>query len=149
VDPDNRRTVDYEVRRQALTGIGQASPEDLLACWKDSRIKLVLTHKLLQYRRGHFDLFAKGDYLPVQATGIFSDSAFAFARRHEGNTIVVIAPRLSARVGFPPIGDRWQDTALDFHPDQILRDIFTGRDFSPRLSESLEALPFAAFVSAS
>ena len=29
-----------------------------------------------------------------------------------------------------------------------LRDLFTGRDFSPRLAVSLAALPFAAFVSA-
>ena len=147
VDPDNRRPVDYDARRQALSAITQASPEDLLTHWKDGRIKLFLTHKLLQYRREHFDLFATGDYLPVQATGAFAESAFAYARRHEAQTLLVIAPRLSARIGFPPIGDRWRDTALDFQPAQSLRDIFTARDFSPRLSESLSSLPFAAFVS--
>ena len=73
VDPDNRRPVDYEARRKALAEIGNASPEDLLANWKDGRIKLFLTHKLLSYRRDHFDLFAKGDYLPVQASGAFAE----------------------------------------------------------------------------
>ena len=62
-------------------------------------------------------------------------------------TLLVIAPRLSGGVGFPPIGECWQDTALDFQGNG-LRDVFTGRDYSPRLAESLAALPFAAFVSA-
>jgi (1->4)-alpha-D-glucan 1-alpha-D-glucosylmutase len=148
VDPDNRRPVDYDARRHALAGIAQASPEDLLAHWKDGRIKLFLTHKLLQYRRAHFDLFAAGDYLPVAATGPFADSLFAFARRHGGQTLLVIAPRLTARVGFPPIGGCWQDTTLDFQPAQPLRDLFTARDFSPRLADSLATLPVAAFISA-
>jgi (1->4)-alpha-D-glucan 1-alpha-D-glucosylmutase len=147
VDPDNRHSVDYEARRQALSGIKQASPGDLLTHWKDGRIKLFLTHKLLQFRREQFDLFAAGDYLPIQATGAYAQSVFAYARRHEAQTLVVIASRLSARIGFPPIGDCWQDTVLDFQPVQLLRDIFTARNFSPRLSESLSSLPFAAFVS--
>jgi (1->4)-alpha-D-glucan 1-alpha-D-glucosylmutase len=147
VDPDNRRPVDYEARRKALAGLAGASPEDLLANWKDGRIKLFLTHKVLQFRREHFDLFAKADYLPVQASGAFAESAFAYARRHEGRTVLVIAPRLSGRVGFPPIGGLWQDTALDFQPAQPLRDLFTGRDFSGWVAESLAGLPFGAFVS--
>ena len=148
VDPDNRRAVDYDARRKLLSGLAGASPEEMLANWKDGRIKLFLTHKLLQYRRAHFDLFANGDYLPVQSTGKFAESVFAYARNHGGQTLLVIAPRLSARVGFPPIGEHWQDTALDFTPAQPLRDLFTGRDFSNRLAESLASLPFAAFVSA-
>jgi (1->4)-alpha-D-glucan 1-alpha-D-glucosylmutase len=146
VDPDNRRPVDYDMRRAALAGLADANPNDLLAHWRDGRIKLLLTHRILHFRRERFDLFAKGDYLPVNATGAFAESVFAFARRHEDQTILVIAPRLSARVGFPPIGDRWQDTALDFQPSGPLRDLFTGREYSPRLAESLAALPFAAFV---
>ena len=146
VDPDNRRPVDYDARRVALAGIGQVSPADLIPNWKDGRIKLFLTHKLLRYRRDHFELFAKGDYLPVQSSGAFSESVFAYARRHENKTLVVIAPRLSGRVGFPPIGALWQDTALDFQPAGPLRDIFTGREYSPRLAENLAVLPFAAFA---
>jgi (1->4)-alpha-D-glucan 1-alpha-D-glucosylmutase len=147
VDPDNRRPVDYEARRHALAGLAHAAPEELWSNWRDGRIKLFLTHKLLHFRRENFDLFARGDYLPVQASGLFAESAFAYARRHEGRTMLVIAPRLSGRVGFPPIGDLWQDTALDFRPAQPLRDLFTGRDFSPRLADCLATLPFAVFVS--
>jgi (1->4)-alpha-D-glucan 1-alpha-D-glucosylmutase len=146
VDPDNRRPVDYQARRNALAGLGGAAPRDLLANWKDGRIKLFLIHKVLGYRRDHFDLFAKGDYLPVQASGAFAESVFAYARRHGDRTALVIAPRLSTRLGFPPIGEAWRDTALDFHPAQPLHDLFTGRDFSPRLPESLNQLPFALFI---
>jgi (1->4)-alpha-D-glucan 1-alpha-D-glucosylmutase len=146
VDPDNRRPVDYDLRRATLAGLANPDPNDLLANWRDGRIKLFLTSRILHFRREHFDLFAKGDYLPVAATGAFPDSVFAFARRHENQTILVIAPRLSARVGFPPIGERWQDTAIDFQPASPLRDLFTGREFSPRLAESLGTLPFAAFI---
>jgi (1->4)-alpha-D-glucan 1-alpha-D-glucosylmutase len=148
VDPDNRRPVDYDARRKALAGLANAAPGDLLDNWRDGRIKLFLTHKVLLYRRDHFDLFAKGDYLPVQASGAFAESVFAYARRHENQTAVIIAPRLSNRVGFPPLGELWQDTALDFQPPQPLRDLFTGREFCPRLSEALDVLPFGAFVGA-
>jgi (1->4)-alpha-D-glucan 1-alpha-D-glucosylmutase len=147
VDPDNRRPVDYEARRKALAGLSDASPADLPSNWKDGRVKLFLTHKILQYRREHFDLFAKGDYVPVQASGAFAESVFAYARRLENQTVLVIAPRLSGRVGFPPIGELWQDTAVDFQHGEPLRDIFTGRAFSLRLAESLAVLPFGAFVS--
>lgn len=146
VDPDNRRPVDYEMRRKALAGLAEAAPEELLTNWKDGRIKLFLTHKVLRFRREHFELFAKGDYLPVPASGAFADSVFAYARRFEGRTVLVVAPRLSGRVGFPPIGEVWQDTALDFQPGQPLRDLFTGREFSPRLAESFGVLPFGVFV---
>jgi len=147
VDPDNRRPVDYDARRALLAGLAQVIPEDLLNNWRDGRIKLFLTQKVLRYRRDNFDLFAKGDYLPVQATGPFAESVFAYARRHENQAILVIAPRLSGRVGFPPIGERWQDTALDFQAPLPLRDLYTGADYSPRLADALGRLPFAAFVS--
>ena len=64
---------------------------------------------------------------------------------------MVIASRLSARVGFPPIGDNWQDTALDAPAELNLdgtTELFTGRElqFEDRrlaLSEALRVLPFA------
>ena len=146
VDPDNRRPVDYDTRRQALTSLSQSNPADLLTNWKDGRIKLYLTSKLLQCRRDNFDLFAKGEYIPIPATGTYADSAFAFARRHNNQTLLVIAPRLTRRIGFPPIGATWQDTRLDFNSPDPLQDLFTARPYSTLLSESLTHLPFAAFI---
>src|SRR5207237_4429648 len=40
VDPDNRRPVDYERRREMLRSLQTVSPGELLETWPDGRIKL-------------------------------------------------------------------------------------------------------------
>ena len=60
VDPDNRRPVDYEQRRKMLDALASATPEELLGNWRDGRIKLFLTHRLLTFRREHPELFQRG-----------------------------------------------------------------------------------------
>ena len=104
VDPDNRRPVDYAKRKKMLEALAGATPEELLGNWTDGRIKLFLTHRLLVFRREHAELFRSGTYLPLGLAGEFADCCIAFAREFEGQRIVVLAPRLSSRVGFPPIG---------------------------------------------
>jgi (1->4)-alpha-D-glucan 1-alpha-D-glucosylmutase len=146
VDPDNRRPVDFEHRRRLLAEMPQANPAELLAQWRDGRIKLFVIQRLLQYRRDHFDLFARGAYTPVQVKGAFAESIFAFTRSRENSTLLVVAPRLTGRVGFPPVGAAWQDTALDFQATGPLRDLFTGRPYHQNISEVLGVLPFATFV---
>ncbi len=146
VDPDNRRPVDYDLRARQLESFKDgASPAELLQQWTDGRIKSFLTQKVLQFRRENFALFAHGDYVPVESTGAFAENVFAFTRRHENRTLLVIAPRLTARIGFPPVGELWRDTAVNFQGEN-LRDIFTGNAFKPALAEALRELPFAAFA---
>ncbi len=36
--------------------------------------------------------------------------------------IAVIAPRLSSRIGFPPIGEAWQDTAIQLPETFSVKD---------------------------
>jgi (1->4)-alpha-D-glucan 1-alpha-D-glucosylmutase len=146
VDPDNRRPVDYDARRNALAGLRDAHPGELMENWKDGRIKLFLTQRVLHFRRDHFNLFAKGDYTPIAATGKFADSVFAYTRRLNNQQLLIIAPRLSARVGFPPIGELWEDTAITFAPDAPMKNIFTGAEFSPRLADLFSELPVALFA---
>ena len=62
-------------------------------------------------------------------------------------------PRLSSRVGFPPIGDRWQDTHVVL-PAGIsnLRDVFSDRkvrveNSQLRLAVAMSQLPFAVLQS--
>ncbi len=146
VDPDNRRPVDYEFRRQQLDAVkNHTSPGELLEHWRDGRLKVFLTQRVLEFRRANFALFAHGDYAPIEVNGEFAESIFAFARRHENRTLIVIAPRLTARVGFPPIGDAWRDTALNYEAGE-LRDLFTGRDWTPQIADALRELPFAVFA---
>ena len=113
VDPDNRRPVDYETRRAELSKLVQsASPAELLAGWRDGRIKLFVTQTLLRFRRDNPELFASGDYVPVNASETFAECCVAFERRAGDKTLLIVVPRLTSRVGFPAIGAHWQDTKL-------------------------------------
>ncbi|MFL6595554.1 MAG: hypothetical protein ACJ8HQ_08935, partial [Chthoniobacterales bacterium] len=79
--------------------------------------------------------------------GTHAESCIAFAREHNGERIVVIAPRLSSRVGFRAIGERWQDTSVESPNVTDARDLFTGREINSeiRLSDALAQLPFAVY----
>jgi (1->4)-alpha-D-glucan 1-alpha-D-glucosylmutase len=154
VDPDNRRPVDYELRRQMLKSLSSTTLEKLMQTWPDGRIKLFLTKHLLRLRRGHADLFGRGEYLPLHTSGTFAECCVSFVRRLDNNWIAVIAPRLSSRIGFPPIGEAWQDTAIQL-PETLLlekaHDLFTCRPVSARdrqvkLAKALAVLPFAVIT---
>jgi len=68
---------------------------------------------------------------------------------------VVIVPRLSSRIGFPPVGDVWKDTAIELPGNLALergREIFTGRELliqnrQIRVADALSILPFAIVTS--
>jgi (1->4)-alpha-D-glucan 1-alpha-D-glucosylmutase len=152
VDPDNRRPVDYGQREKLLASLADASPEELLREWSDGRIKLLLTSRLLRFRREHASLFQNGKYLPLTATGEFANSCVAFAREHEGKWIAVLVPRLSSRVGFPPIGEKWKDTAVELPASISIEgatEIFSERKPSSRNlrgAEAMTAFPFAVYT---
>jgi len=154
VDPDNRRPVDYNQRRAMLETLASAKPEELMQSWPDGRIKLFLTQRVLQFRRKHADLFQRGEYLPLRASGTFAECCVSFARRLVNKWIVVIAPRFSSRVGFPSIGELWKDAAIEFPETLSLEnahDLFT---CSPvplqarqlKLADALSVLPFAVIT---
>jgi (1->4)-alpha-D-glucan 1-alpha-D-glucosylmutase len=154
VDPDNRRPVDYRPRRKMLEALSASTSDQLMWNWPDGRIKMLLTQRLLQFRREHVDLFQRGDYLPLAATGTFAECCVSFARRLGNQWIVVIAPRLSSRIGFPPIAERWKDTTLEFPetlPLEHAHNLFTCRKLrneSRRISlaDALPILPFAVMT---
>jgi (1->4)-alpha-D-glucan 1-alpha-D-glucosylmutase len=151
VDPDNRRPIDYARRRAMLVQIEKVSANELMQCWPDGRIKMRLTQRLLHLRRENAELFREGSYEPVNFAGAFADCAIGFVRRRGDRAIVVIVPRLSSRVGFPPIGDRWQDTHVILPAGlSNLRDVFHDCDVRAensqlRLAEAMSQLPFAVF----
>ncbi len=104
VDPDNRRPVDFDMRRGALA---EAAPDwrRLAEAWPDGRIKLVLTRELLRVRRDYADLFQHGTYEPLAVTGPHADHVVAFARALKRRRIVVAIGR-----HFGPLADggrRW------------------------------------------
>jgi (1->4)-alpha-D-glucan 1-alpha-D-glucosylmutase len=115
VDPDNRRPVDYSIRQEIADQTEKQPPRlaELLEEWRDGRIKLFVTLKLLRLRRERPELFTSGSYTPVAVAGRFAECCVAFVREHKGATILVVVPRLSLRVGNPPIGAAWADTRLE------------------------------------
>lgn len=123
VDPDNRRLVDYELRRNALNDIkrGWEGGRDyllgeMLRTPKDGRIKLFVVHRGLQARQAHPQLFRSGDYLPLEAGGTHAEHVFAFARRFGDAWSITAIPRFLTGLvaeGELPLGeDVWKDTHL-------------------------------------
>ncbi len=156
VDPDNRRAVDYELRKNLLAAIENENPAALFEQWSDGRIKLFLTRKLLDFRIAHAKLFAEGDFVPLKTKGAYADSCVAFLRKFENATVLVIAPRLTQRVGFPPVGTAWRDTAIELPQDHginLMRDLFTGTELDANntavsVAEALKNLPVAVYARA-
>jgi (1->4)-alpha-D-glucan 1-alpha-D-glucosylmutase len=159
VDPDNRRPVDYAVRREMLAEVSRngndtAACAGLLENWRDERLKMFVTWKTLQARRERSEIFQSGDYLPLEVGGLFSTSVIAFARRFQEEWAVVVAPRFLTRVVQPgslPIGAAWQDTAVLFPagaPASLVNS-FTGEEVTSGrvpLSNLLRDFPCALLI---
>jgi (1->4)-alpha-D-glucan 1-alpha-D-glucosylmutase len=115
---------------------------------------MYLSQRFLQFRREHSDLFHRGEYLALQAAGTFAESCVSFVRRLDDNWIAVIAPRLSSRIGFPPIGEVWQDTAIQLPESFSLKDahdLFTCRPVRHQkrqiaVRDVFSVLPFAVIT---
>lgn len=151
VDPDNRRPVDYEARQKMLEAVERAEPAEMLAQWQDGRVKMFVTRAVLHFRADEPRLFSAGTYQPLATSGKLADCAVAFQREHAGAAMLVIVPRLSSRVGFPPVGERWGDAAVAPGAGGAWRDLFTGRKFKTngeplRLAEVLAEFPCAVLV---
>jgi (1->4)-alpha-D-glucan 1-alpha-D-glucosylmutase len=137
VDPDNRRDVDFGLRRRLLESLqaefGDASSRTgqlrgLLDDMTDGRIKLYLVWKCLELRRRHPGLFQNGDYLPLQASGAHEPHLCAFARRQADALAICIAPRLTARLAGADHAtlvepSLWGDTGI------VVPEALAGRNF--------------------
>jgi maltooligosyltrehalose synthase len=143
VDPDNRRPVDFKARANALAD--GADLALLLKDWDDGRIKQALIARLLCFRRRHAALFAEGLYEPLVVSGEKADHLIAFCRRHSGEALIVVVPRLTA--GFETaVGAAWRDTRIAL-PETEATDLLRPRKIQiGETSEAallLDALPLA------
>ncbi len=140
VDPDNRRPVDYDLRRRMLADVQSIrSPEALarlFSALEDGRAKLYVTWRLLRLRAERETLFLHGGYTPVHARGTHARHVVAFARRHGRNVVVCVVPRLVAGLGIErgelPCGEHvWADTRIEvpfLEEGAVLVDAFTGHE---------------------
>jgi (1->4)-alpha-D-glucan 1-alpha-D-glucosylmutase len=149
VDPDNRRPVDYQKRRQLLAELRNPIDQEagdlthltneMLADLPKGKIKLFLICQTLNFRGAHNDIFVHGDYLPLEAVGSRRDHVCAFARSAGGEVILVIVPRLTARLSggleHPPLGSEiWGQSRLLLPPQlagRVFRNLFTGEVLAP------------------
>ncbi|MBC7443251.1 MAG: malto-oligosyltrehalose synthase [Ramlibacter sp.] len=113
VDPDNRRPVDYGVRRDYLARIvdGWLPPID-----ETGAAKLLVTTRALRLRRDRPELFVR--HLPVPALGARAENVIAFDR----GGAVTVATRLP--LGLAAAGG-WGDTAVVLGGHPVI-DLLTG-----------------------
>ena len=107
--------MDYASRRRTLD---DATPvAELLAHWRDGRVKQALIARVLDCRQAHAELFRRGAYLPLTVQGRHADRVIAFARLGEGEHAIVVAPRLASSLlggATTPLipAKNWDDTRL-------------------------------------
>jgi (1->4)-alpha-D-glucan 1-alpha-D-glucosylmutase len=147
VDPDNRRPVDYGLRRRLLGELDEASmgadgvalTSRLLGAPCDNRLKLYATATMLRFRRERRQLFQCGEYHALAVEGSRRDHLFGFARSHGPHHVLILLPRLIASLlpdpAIPPLGERvWNDTVVMLPKGAAARyrQIFTGRCVAAR-----------------
>lgn len=115
VDPDNRRPVDYASRIQAL--LQPVELPDLMANWRDGRIKQTLIARTLGLRAEHPELFRRGSYQSLEVLGSQAHRVMGFVREQGGKRAIVIVPIRSALLlensATPRIdASQWGDTRV-------------------------------------
>jgi (1->4)-alpha-D-glucan 1-alpha-D-glucosylmutase len=143
VDPDNRRDVDFDIRRTRLTRLDDGEkPADL-----DDE-KLLVTSRVLRARRDHPEWFVGVDsaYVPLPTS---TGNAIAFGRGTAGDPTQVHAVAVATRL--PVALERhggWGEHTLAL-PEGSWRDALTGRGTeggTVPLADVLADLPVAFLV---
>jgi (1->4)-alpha-D-glucan 1-alpha-D-glucosylmutase len=104
VDPDNRRPVDYALRRRLLSELEGMRVEEIWSRIDEGLPKLWIISRTLKLRRSRKLLEPESSYRPLVARGEKSAHVVAFAR---GERAITIVPRLVIK-----LGGTWADTVL-------------------------------------
>ncbi|TQK19781.1 maltooligosyl trehalose synthase [Microbacterium sp. SLBN-154] len=142
VDPDNRRPVDFALRRQMLRDLDAAFARgDLPPVDATARAKMLVTSRALRLRRDRPDLFTV--HRPVTVIGEASEHAVAFDRGGATTVVTRLPAGLARRGG-------WGGTAI-LLPSRDVVDALTGRRFGGGeipLSRILQTYPVALLIDA-
>lgn len=144
VDPDNRRPVDYEMRRRLLREVQelversgqQAAAAELVKDPRDPRLKLYVTKQALEFRRRFADLLHVGEYIRIDAVGAYSDRLCCFGYDDGRQSAVIVAPvRWMGLLGASASidGQVWDDASIPLPNGAAApwKDLFTGRLHEP------------------
>ncbi|MEO7275832.1 MAG: malto-oligosyltrehalose synthase, partial [Vicinamibacterales bacterium] len=163
VDPDNRRPVDFEQRRQMLADVDRVlaldpaarAPvlESHLAAWQDGWLKLLVTAAGLRLRRVNPELFLTGGYLPLVTETTVGASLVGFVRMQGDAAAIFVAPRFTAALldhqhPFPVGRDRWKTSRILLPPEltgRTFRHLLTGAEILPVVTDS-QAWMFAGQI---
>ena len=108
VDPDNRRPVDFEARRQLIGQLRFLSVEEIINRADEGLTKLWVIVRALRLRA------RLGRYAALRVIGREKDRAIAFSREN----VVTVAPRLPVDV------DAWGDTAVELPMGRKWQNVF-------------------------
>lgn len=159
VDPDNRRPVNFDIRKEMLKTLKKKLAisemvlrdfaRELLKEWRDGSIKLYITFRALNYRKENHRLFMDGLYIPLVGDGNLKEHICAFGRQREEKVVLVIVPRFLTRLmkgtDEMPLGkELWGDSRIVI-PEEIAGDrfhnIFTGETLKSVEKEGKRVLP--------
>jgi (1->4)-alpha-D-glucan 1-alpha-D-glucosylmutase len=116
VDPDNRRPVDYALRRRLLSELDGMTVEEIWSRIDEGLPKLWIISRTLKLRQCQKLLNPDSSYRPLATRGAKSAHVVAFAR---GERIVTVVPRLVIN-----LGAKWGDTTLEL-PEGRWHNAFT------------------------
>lgn len=97
VDPDNRRPVDFDLRRQLLPELQNMTAAEAMSRWREGLPKFWLLLQLLALRRRNLELVSQGSYQPLEVVGDEAAHVVAFARSLGSQSLLVAVPRLVLR----------------------------------------------------
>ena len=139
VDPDNRRPVDFGLRRRMLADLHRGiEVEEIVRRMDDGLPKLWVVHNALCLRKERPEWFgAASGYTPIVAEGSKSEHLIAFLR---ADRVAAIAPRWPLK-----LGGSWAGTTLQL-PQGDWRNRLTGdpvQGGQQRVQTLLERFPVA------
>jgi (1->4)-alpha-D-glucan 1-alpha-D-glucosylmutase len=147
VDPDNRRIVDFALRRNLLGELKTLSIEEICRRYTEGLPKLWLIRKTLALRSKQPQIFdSNGFYEPLFAQGSQEKHIMAFSR---GGSVVIVIPRLimGLQTEFTQ-SQNWDDTTISL-PAHQWRNQFTDETITSdvvSISDLFKRFPVALLV---
>ena len=155
--------MDYESRMGVLNEIQDAVrtagsdrrqlARRLLANKENGQIKFYVAMTGLECRTAHRQLFSEGRYVALEAGGASEYHVIGFARVHEQNAALAVAPRLVASLldsRTAPLGEQiWRDTWIalpDGVPAETYRNVLTGETLHSSMVQGRRCLLLAQIL---